>query len=338
MDELVSIITPCYNGEKYIVNFLDSVLQQTYPNIELIFVDDGSTDKTKEIANSYKKPFEERGFSCHYIYQENAGQAAAINQGLKIFQGKYLIWFDSDDMMLPDSVRDKVEFLRNNLDCGFVMGKGVYAKPDHPDSAYGSLQRIPPENGDNLFEDLIREHNIIFCPGGIMVRREAILRAIPANKIYESREGQNYQLLLPLAYHYKCGYLDKVVYKCVVHDDSHSRMKRSYHEWITRYENSEILLFKTLDNIPDMPETEKEKWKNLVSQKYTYMKLVKSYKYFRIKEGRALRKELENGGDPEYRAEDLLTYGIKALRVRSAKWLSAHCGKVEGKRNGKYAL
>ena len=105
MKKLVSIITPCYNGEKYVDRFLTSVLNQTYNNIELIFVDDGSTDKTKDVVLSFKEQFEKRGYDLIYIYQKNAGQAAAINQGLKVFKGEFLMWIDSDDLMFPSEMR-----------------------------------------------------------------------------------------------------------------------------------------------------------------------------------------------------------------------------------------
>ena len=77
---LVSIITPCYNGETFLHRYFESILAQTYPNLELIFVNDGSTDKTEEIAMSYQKKLCEKGIRYIYLEQENAGQAAALNK------------------------------------------------------------------------------------------------------------------------------------------------------------------------------------------------------------------------------------------------------------------
>jgi len=76
---LVSIITPCYNGESYLERYFNSVLNQTYSNLELIFINDGSIDRTEEIALSYQNIFEQKGIRYVYLYQENAGQAAALN-------------------------------------------------------------------------------------------------------------------------------------------------------------------------------------------------------------------------------------------------------------------
>ena len=80
MKPLVSIISPCYNGEKYLHRFLRSVLHQTYERIELILIDDGSEDGSRDIILSYQKQFEEKGYLFHYIYQKNSGQAAEIGR------------------------------------------------------------------------------------------------------------------------------------------------------------------------------------------------------------------------------------------------------------------
>ena len=82
---LVSIVTPCYNGELYLDRFFQSVLNQTYPALELVFVNDGSTDGTEAVVDRYRPLFQKRGIRFIYEYQENQGQAAALNRGLKLF-------------------------------------------------------------------------------------------------------------------------------------------------------------------------------------------------------------------------------------------------------------
>jgi glycosyltransferase involved in cell wall biosynthesis len=101
----VSIVTPCFNGARYVHRFLDSVLGQTYRNIELVFVNDGSVDNTEQVALSYGDRLEKRGIRFVYIYQDNQGAAAALNQGLRVFQGEYLTWPDSDDTLHRDNIR-----------------------------------------------------------------------------------------------------------------------------------------------------------------------------------------------------------------------------------------
>ena len=84
---LTSIIAPCYNGESYIRRFLDSILAQTYPAIELILINDGSTDRTDQIIKSYLDKFKSKNIYLNYIIVANAGIGAAINLGLKHIRG-----------------------------------------------------------------------------------------------------------------------------------------------------------------------------------------------------------------------------------------------------------
>ena len=79
---LVSCVTPVYNGEKYLARMLDSILNQTYPFVEMILVDDGSTDCTMEIAESYRERFEEKQYSYQIVRTEHKNASAAINRGL----------------------------------------------------------------------------------------------------------------------------------------------------------------------------------------------------------------------------------------------------------------
>ena len=87
MEAKVSIVVPCYNGEKYIVRFLESILGQTYDNLLLILVNDGSNDHTEEIVLEYKDKLNKGGKELIYLKQENQGQAAALNTGLKMIYG-----------------------------------------------------------------------------------------------------------------------------------------------------------------------------------------------------------------------------------------------------------
>jgi len=101
---LVSIIIPTYNYAAYIGKAVDSVLKQTYANIEIIVVDDGSTDNTKAVLKKY-------GDKLVYIQQNNQGAAAARNRGLKEACGDYICFLDADDMYYPDNITEKVRLL-----------------------------------------------------------------------------------------------------------------------------------------------------------------------------------------------------------------------------------
>ena len=131
IEDLVSIIVPCYNGEKYISRFLDSIINQTYKKIELIIIDDGSTDNTHIIIEGYREKLKNEGMNLKYIYQTNQGQAEALNKGLEIVMGEYLTWLDSDDILTKDSIEKKVNFLKKNFEYGFVVSSmAVYDEND----------------------------------------------------------------------------------------------------------------------------------------------------------------------------------------------------------------
>ena len=102
----VSIIVPAYNQDKFLEESILSVLSQSYEDYECIIVDDGSTDKTKDIAGKYVD-----GVKIKYIYQDNKGLAGARNTGIKIAKGKYLHFLDSDDLVHKNFYEDMVSKL-----------------------------------------------------------------------------------------------------------------------------------------------------------------------------------------------------------------------------------
>ena len=263
-NSLVSIITPCFNGEKYLKPYLDSVINQTYDRIELIFVNDGSTDHTLDIANSYKPIFDKRGFSFVIISQENKGQAAAINQGLKIFNGDYLMWVDSDDILLSENVSRKVEFLKSHPEYGFVLCEAEIVSSDNIDMKLSDYRRKKPEGNDTLFTDLLTGDNVVFNPGVIMVRKEAFEKSIPTKQIFESREGQNWQLMLPISYYYRCGYIEECLFKVVSHSESHSRMNRTTGQQLSRIDGFSVLLNEVISNM-SISDAEKNKYLDIIS-------------------------------------------------------------------------
>lgn len=264
--DLVSIISPCYNGESYIKRFFDSVLIQTYKNIELIFIDDGSTDKTKEIALSYKKPLEDRGVKFTYVYQENKGQAAAVNTGLALFKGDFLTWPDSDDFMTANAIERKVEFLKSHDEYGLVLNKTAVVKESNPDEVIFHYFKEDLQN-NNIFDNLIDCTDIYFAPIGYMVKSSCFLKALPSRKICESKIGQNWQMLLPITYFYKCGFLDEVLGYYIIRETSHSRMDKSRDDWHLKYTRQKETLYETIKNI-DMKEGDEEKYLKRVDENF----------------------------------------------------------------------
>lgn len=249
MAELVSIITPCYNGEKYLDRYFNSILEQTYPNVELIFVNDGSTDRTEEIALVFGEKLKARGYGFTYIYQQNAGQSAAINQGLKVFKGTYLNWMDSDDYLPADSIEKRVTCMIDNPDIGLVLG----ACDKVEDKGYTKIGDITSEGCDMLTKRELIEEFIsgrIGCPCcSTMVRSSMFRESMPETiQIETPREiGQNYQLFIPIMFKYPVKYLSDVLSYYVVHSDSHSHRRKTYEQRIHILDVSAL----TLNSIAD---------------------------------------------------------------------------------------
>lgn len=97
----VSVIVPIYNAEEYILNTVKSILNQSYQNVELILVDDGSTDNTKKILKKIKK----ESPNVKLLFQKNSGAPTARNNGFKMASGEYIVFFDSDDYMYRDYIK-----------------------------------------------------------------------------------------------------------------------------------------------------------------------------------------------------------------------------------------
>jgi glycosyltransferase involved in cell wall biosynthesis len=111
---LISVIIPCYNHARYLPAAIDSVSMQDYPNKEIIVVDDGSSDNTKEVAANYPQ--------VKYIFQNNSGLSAARNTGLKNSGGELLLFLDADDWLYADALKTNTRYLAEDPDLAFVSG------------------------------------------------------------------------------------------------------------------------------------------------------------------------------------------------------------------------
>ncbi len=120
----VSVIIPTHNRADLILESIHSVFAQTYPDYELIVVDDGSTDNTREML----QPLGDQG-RIRYVYQANAGAAAARNRGLEMARGKYVCFLDSDDLFLPAKLERQVAVMEAHPEVGFAQAN--YAKFDN---------------------------------------------------------------------------------------------------------------------------------------------------------------------------------------------------------------
>ena len=112
---LVTVVIPCYNQAHFLGEAIESVLSQTYPNLEIIVVDDGSTDNTAEVGERY-------GNRVRVVRQENQGLSGARNSGFKEAQGEYMVFLDADDRLLPGALATGLRHLDAHTECAFVSG------------------------------------------------------------------------------------------------------------------------------------------------------------------------------------------------------------------------
>ncbi len=156
---LVSVVIPCYNAERFLAETIESVLAQTYPAIEVIVVDDGSTDHTTQIAQSYP---------VRFISQKNGRVSAARNNGIRQSRGKYILFLDHDDRLLPRAVEVGVELLEQNPGCSMAVGEHRYIGPNGEE--LGSSRKCA--EGRDLYLMLL-EHNFVETPCSALHRRSS---------------------------------------------------------------------------------------------------------------------------------------------------------------------
>ena len=139
MSDLVSIIVPVYNVKAYIAKTIESVAAQTYTNWELLLIEDGSTDGTREFLEQYLQEHADARIKYHAI-PENIGAAAARNYGMDISQGRFVTYLDSDDLWKPEKLAHQVAFMQEQ-DVAFFFF--FYEFADASGMGTGKVVRVP---------------------------------------------------------------------------------------------------------------------------------------------------------------------------------------------------
>lgn len=236
----VSAVVPVYNGEEYLSHILDSILEQTYPQIEMILADDGSSDGTLSVAESYRERFAARGYDYRIVQADHKSASAAINHGLPYVTGEYLIWPDSDDRLESDSVEKRVRFLQNHPQYQCVRSLAYYYSAETgeqcpADEKAGDLSR------EELFWDILESRTFVCC-GCYMLRSERFFEIYPERHIPEYDVGQNFQMLLPFMFYHRCPTMQEQLYGVCVREGSHSRRKLTKQEECRKYRDYEQLV------------------------------------------------------------------------------------------------
>lgn len=291
VESLVSIVTPCFNGEQFIDRYFEGIISQTYRPLEVIFVDDGSTDNTFAKAFSYTEALNKQGITLVCLQQEHLGQAAAINYGITKVHGEFITWPDSDDVMYPNNILKKVEYLNSHLDYGFVCCQ-VNRVNDNDLNKVLMVDKVDDPSNPWIFDGLIRDKGVYCLDIAYLVRSEALFNSLDGRRIVESRAGQNLQLLLPLAYRYKCGFIDEPLVAYVARKESHSRSFSTYEEQIERTHDFEILLHKVIRSI-SMKAEDQEKYERYIDTKFVPKRFYLAVEFGKAKDIRSAKQEVD---------------------------------------------
>lgn len=160
-EPLVSVIVPCYNTARFVAEAIDSALAQTLADLEVVVVDDGSTDNSAEIVKAYTDS------RVRYVHQANRGLAGARNTGIRNARGRYLSFLDADDTMLPEKLAKQAAFLEADKGYGLVAG-GYHRTDEEGRLLY--VERRPA--GDIAGRDVVLRSQ--FPVNVVLVRRDAV--------------------------------------------------------------------------------------------------------------------------------------------------------------------
>lgn len=292
---LVSVITPCYNAGSFIHRLLDSILDQDYLYLEMYIVDDGSTDNTKSVVDEYVLKFVDKGYSLTYIYQENSGQSVAINKALKLVRGDYLVWPDSDDFYASSNAISKMVSILDKSEDSVSMVRCLPVYLNENLIFHHKMESNENLHNEYLFEDCILG-KCYFLSGGYMVKMNVLDLCIKDREIYvEKNAGQNWQLMLPLLYQYRCITIEEYLYNVVIREISHSRGQyKSFEEENRKFQAYESTLVNTLQRISALPLIEKELYIRNVSIKYLWIYFDVSLKYCHREQAKMVLQKLKN--------------------------------------------
>lgn len=216
----VSVIIPTYNRSRFIEKAINSVLQQTYKDFEIIIVDDGSTDNTRDVIDAC-------GNQIRYFYQTNNGAASARNKGINESKGGYIAFLDSDDYFCKENLFKKISFLEDNLHIGWVYSDWQYvdAKDNHIDKGSHQFSYSQKKLSGEIFEELLYKRNFI-ATDTVVVRRSVLEDIGFFDPMIPSQE--EYDLWLRISLKYTVHYINEPLVSVLAHIDS---LSNDFSKW-----------------------------------------------------------------------------------------------------------
>ncbi|MGA2099310.1 MAG: glycosyltransferase family A protein [Candidatus Acidiferrum sp.] len=203
----VSAIIPAYNAARFLPTSIESVIRQTYDQWEIVVVDDGSTDDTREVVSSYAHQL---GDKLRYVYQPNAGVPAARNTGIRNARGELIALLDADDIWLPSRLERSVVAMDSDPEVGLVHGKFERVSSDG-EPIKNLLPTFPTQYLSGKISDQIYTRKIHLGCLTVTFRRSCIEKAGWFDETMLVTEDRD--LWFRIALHYKVAFVDEVIAK-----------------------------------------------------------------------------------------------------------------------------
>jgi alpha-1,3-rhamnosyltransferase len=231
---LVSVVVPSYNHVQYIEKCIDTIMTQDYPNIELIVIDDGSSDNSPQVLHDLQKKY---GF--YLECNQNQGISKTLNRGFRdLAKGKYLTFCASDDYWLPGKLWKQVNFLEENLDCGMVYGKAICIASNGTKNDIKTNELNKNLTGGFIFKDII--FNVFHPPVNYMLRGN-VLKELGYYR--EHIWAEDFDMNLRISYKFPIGFINDFLSCYRITDSPNEKMLNfktifSHLDSINQFKNS----------------------------------------------------------------------------------------------------
>ena len=213
----VSVLMSVYNGEKFLSEAVESILNQTFRNFEFLIIDDGSTDTSFQILSTYAAQDERVRIVRN---DENVGLTRSLNKGLELSNGEYIARMDSDDISLPERLSSQVDFLDKRQEIA-VVGSGIQII-DENSTVVGS--RFPKNDNTFLKRNLILK-NSAFAHSSVMFRKDVVMKTGGYDNDF--RYAQDYELWSRISENHSIGTIEKPLIQWRAIPDNISASKRT---------------------------------------------------------------------------------------------------------------
>ena len=257
---LVSVIIPVYNHEKYVQETIKSIINQTYKNIELLLLDDGSKDNSFAKALGLKEECEKRFVRVVMETKENEGTKATTNKLFELASGKYVYLIASDDLAKPNAIQKELEFLENNPDYVLAVGDDEVIDKD------GILQNVPTAKENisrarkiNFKSDDFGNYATLFfignhVPNGYLMKKSILDKC---GELTDEAPLEDWWLMLHFAKYGKIKYIDEIMLSYRIHGENTFTKDKRMRQMARQTFKNEVKTLKTADFSTMLPVVKK---------------------------------------------------------------------------------